>query len=169
MKPVSIVLFVLVTVFTVIIAVLYNKQDALVKELVTHVNKDFKGRLELQDSHISPFKNFPYISVDLENVKIYEGKSDTSELLLHINDTYVGFELTSLFSGSFEIKKITLQNGFIKLVQHTDGSFNIANALSGIELNNDNDNEDESPVHLDLKSIRMTDIDLLKYNEEKRC
>lgn len=167
-KPVSIVLFVLVTVFTVIIAVLYNKQDALVKELVTHVNKDFKGRLELQDSHISPFKNFPYISVDLENVKIYEGKSDTSELLLHINDTYVGFELTSLFSGSFEIKKITLQSGFIKLVQHTDGSFNIANALSGIELNNDNDNEDESPVHLDLKSIRMTDIDLLKYNEENK-
>ncbi|MEO1052973.1 MAG: AsmA-like C-terminal region-containing protein [Bacteroidota bacterium] len=142
--------------------VIYFKQDDIVQEFITTVNEDFSGRLEIKDTHISPFANFPYISIDLEEVKIYEGKSKTSEVLLDIKDVYLGFDLITLLSGTVEIKSLKLQNGFVKLVQHKDGSFNISNALTTEKEIEDTGEE----FHMDLKGIHLVDIDLLKLNEE---
>jgi len=50
----------LVTLTTVV----YFKQEQIVKELITHVNEDFTGHIEIKGSHISPFAAFPYISID---------------------------------------------------------------------------------------------------------
>jgi len=132
--------------------------------MVGRLNHDFEGRLEIKGSHISPFANFPYISIDFEDIKIYESKSDTSEVLMQVEDTYVGFDLLTLIDGSFEAKKIKLENGFLKLVQHVDGSFNIANALS--EENDIETEEETEPTHLDLQAIELINIELLKLNEE---
>ena len=63
------------------IGLVYYKQDDIVQGLLETVNKDFNGKLEIKDSHISPFTNFPYISIDLEEVKIFEDKSDSSAII----------------------------------------------------------------------------------------
>ena len=55
----------------VLVLILYWKQDAIVQDLLTTLNKDFKGEIRIKGSHISPFENFPYISIDLEGVEIY--------------------------------------------------------------------------------------------------
>lgn len=146
-----------------VISIVYHQQDEIVSEIVTQVNADFEGRLEISDSHISPFKSFPYISVDLENIKVYEGKEEDSELLLQVADTYLGFDLWTIVSGQFEVKSLKMKDGFLKLVQHKDGSFNIANALSG---KSEDTAEDTESFHIDLQVIQLTNIDLLKLNEE---
>ncbi len=140
----------------------YYKQDQIVQDVIGGLNQDLTGRLEIGDSHIAPFAQFPYMSVDLENIRIYEGKSDTSELLMQVSDTYLGFDFWQLLKGNFKVKLLTFDNGFLRLVQHTDGSFNVTNALSG----QTESESDSSAFQIDLQQIRLENIDLLKLNEE---
>jgi hypothetical protein len=153
-----------VLLFTLLIGIVFWKQDAIVQELITTLNADFKGEFELKDSHISPFENFPYISIDLENVKLYEDKTKTGTPIIDINDLYVGFDIWTLITGNFEIKAIKLKNGSINLIQHLDGELNILKAMATQKEIEDTGEE----FHLDLKSIELDHIDINKYNEETK-
>jgi len=161
-KPLLWLLLTLAFVFVVLIGLLYGQQDRIVQQLITTVNQDFKGHLEIEDSHVSPFGNFPYISIDLDHVRIYEDKTRSTEPLFDVADVYLGFDLFTLLRGRPEIKSIKLTSGSIKLVQHRDGSFNIANALSPEKEIKDPNEE----FHLDIRSIHLRYIDLSKFNEE---
>jgi hypothetical protein len=147
--------------FALLVAVIYWKQDDIVQELISTLNEDFTGSVIIEDSHISPFANFPYVSIDLEQVKVYENKSELTEPLVDVHDVYLGFDIWTMLSGSMEVKSLKLSNGTIKLVQHTDGSFNIANALTNKKEIEDAGEE----FHMDIKLIQLTNIDLLKLNE----
>jgi hypothetical protein len=151
-----------ILLFVCLTAIIYWKQDQIVQELIETINADFRGELQIRDSHISPFASFPYVSIDLEQVVVYEDKTLSTEPLLSIRDIYLGFDLWTLFRGSVDIKSLKLSEGFINLVQHTDGTFNIANALTS-----EKDIEDPSEeFHFDLKTIELLNIDITKLNEE---
>jgi hypothetical protein len=150
-----------VILFGVLVAVLYWKQDTIVQQLINTANRDFAGELEIQDSHISPFTNFPYVSIDLDHVKIYENKNKTGAALLEVADVYLGFDLLTIIQGKMDIKVIRIKDGAIKLVQHADGSFNITNALSGKEEVSD----PAAEFHLDIKAIELNNVHVLKINE----
>jgi len=51
-------------------------QDTIVQSIVARFNEDFRGALIIEDTDISPFSNFPYISIDIKNVQVYEDKAD---------------------------------------------------------------------------------------------
>ncbi|MCG8386583.1 MAG: AsmA-like C-terminal region-containing protein [Cytophagales bacterium] len=146
----------------VLVSILYWKQKEIVQELIATVNQDFQGRLAIEDSYISPFANFPYISIDLQNVKVYETKASNEEPLLEIEDIYVGFDFWTLATGKMQIKSLKLANGFLKLVQRTDETFNITHALSSKK---DTQDTTGGEFHLDLRKIHLVNIDLLKLNE----
>lgn len=69
---ISICLVIVIGLFATTVLVLYNKQDAIVQELLTKANADFVGSIQLRDSHISLFHDFPYISIDLEDLLVFE-------------------------------------------------------------------------------------------------
>lgn len=158
---VIILIVVPVLLFSALVGILYWKQDAVVNELISTLNEDFEGHFELEGAHISPFENFPYISIDLEGLTLYEDGSETGTPILDIHDAYIGFNIWDIVSGNMEIKSILLETGSINLVQHTDGSFNITNALATEEEIEDPNEE----FHLNLKSIELMDIDINKLNE----
>jgi len=148
--------------FSVLVVILYAKQDEIVQSLMKDLNEDFRGSAEIKGSHISLFENFPYISIDLEHFKIYENKEKNTTPIIDVDDTYVGFNLWTILTGKMEVKKIKLEDGAINLVQHKSGDFNIVLALTS-------EREIESPeeeFHLDLKKIELENIDLTKLNEE---
>lgn len=151
-----------VLLFSILVLIVYWKQDAIVQMLLQNANKDFKGRIEIRDSHISMFENFPYISIDLEDLKIFEDKSPHSKPIVSIKDAYIGFNVWTIMKGDMEIKKIKFKKGHIDLVQHVDGSFNVANALAGTTQTVEDPNKE---FHLDLKEVQLEDIDLTKLNE----
>lgn len=150
-----------VLVFGLLVAILYTKQDYFVGLALEKANADFNGKIEIGGSHIAPFANFPNISIDLEHLKIYESKADSAACLLHLKDTYLGFDLTKLLSGEVTVKKIKLSDGTIDIRQHKDGSFNLANALAS-KVPSDEVSED---LHLSLESIELDHVDISKLNE----
>lgn len=149
-----------IIVITVLTIILYAKQDQIVQHLIETANADFHGKVGIKDSHISLFANFPYISIDIEGLTIHESKSDSAAPLVEIEDAYLGFDLWTVVSGNFDIKKVKLQNGALRLIQHTDGQFNLMRAL-----------ESPKPVdpaeefHLNLRQIKLEHIDITKWNE----
>jgi hypothetical protein len=147
--------------FFLSVGLVYWQQDNIRKELINTLNEDFKGYVELGDSHVSLFANFPYISIDLENLKIYEDKAKSNPPILAIHDAYLGFNVWTLITGNFEIKTIKLENGHIDLVQHPNGELNLINALSS-EKKIENPEEE---FHMDIKSIKLNNVDITKLNE----
>lgn len=147
--------------FGIVVAVLYWKQGAIVRELVDTANKDFKGRLEIGGSHISPFANFPYISIDVDDLRIYEDKDQSSDPIVNVADVYFGFNLFDLLEGRVRIQALKLSEGTVKLVQHTDGTFNIANALATQQEVEDPNEE----FRMSIRSIQLVNIDVQKFNE----
>ena len=143
------------------LGLVYWKQDSVVQELLAKANEDFAGEVSIEGSHISPFENFPYISIDLDHVRVFEAKGQHTEPLLDIEDVYLGFDVLRVIRGDFQISTISLSSGSIRLVQHTDGTFNIARALSPQKEVEDTGAE----FHLDLQAIRLENIDILKVNE----
>ena len=125
-------------------------------------NEDFEGRISIKDSHISPFANFPHISIDLEDLRIFESKEKNADEIVHLKDLYLGFNLWSIINGDYTIRKIRLSGGSIDLVQHKDGSLNLANALASKKPVE----EEAEALHIDLKKVRIDDVDINKLNEE---
>jgi DNA replication protein DnaD len=154
--------FLPVILFSIAIGIVYAKQDLIVQEMLKTVNADFVGTLKIRDSHIAPFANLPYVSVDLEDLEIFEGKDSTGKnRIAHVDHAYIGFSLLDMLSGNVEIKTIKLSKGELRIVQHKDGSFNLTNALSSKKPLS----EVKEEMHLDLKSIKLDEFKLSKLNE----
>lgn len=149
--------------FAIAIGIVYFNQDKIVQTVLDELNENFAGTLRVKDSHISPFHNFPYISVDLEDISLFEGTDTSAAPLLEIEDAYVGFDLWNIISGKFQIKLIELKGGYLNLVQHADGNFNIVNAFSDPADKDTSATEDN--LHLDLKKLRLIDLLISKRNE----
>ncbi len=156
------IILVPVILFSVLTATVYWKKDIIIRELLAAINEDFRGEVAIESTRIAPFANFPYVSIDLKQLQIYEDKTHTTQPVLELHDVYIGFDLLTLLKGSTEIKAIKLANGYIHLVQHTDGTLNLVNALSG-EKEIESTSEE---FHLDLKSVEMMNVDITKLNEK---
>ncbi|MDX1653284.1 MAG: AsmA-like C-terminal region-containing protein [Brumimicrobium sp.] len=143
----------------VLTTILYFKQDDIVQHFIQTANEDFQGKVTLKESHIAPFAKFPYISVDLENFKIFENKE--SDLpLVELEDVYLGFNLWTMISGDFEIKMIELDNGHISLHQYENGEFDLMNAFKTTEEIEDVEEE----FHFDLKKLKLKNVRIDKTN-----
>ncbi|MEY4605103.1 MAG: hypothetical protein RIT43_2395 [Bacteroidota bacterium] len=161
-RVVLLVVAIPVLFFTTITSVVYFMQDRLVQELIVTANADFHGHIQIKGSHIAPFANFPNVSIDLEHVSIFEGKKNKiQERIAHFEDLYVGFNLWKILQGKVEIRSIKMSHGDLRLVQHRDGSLNLANALSSKKPIK----QAKEELHLDLKSIKLSEVDISKFNE----
>ena len=149
-------------IMSILITILFVKQDAIVQKLLATLNADFKGAIEIRDSHISPFTNFPYISIDLDDLKLYENKSKKAKPIIDVKDLYLGFDLFTLITGKMDIKLIKLSNGKINIVQDKNGEFNLLQAFASDKTVESTEEE----FHLDLKSIQLDNIDITKVNLE---
>jgi hypothetical protein len=151
-----------ILVFIALVFVVHIKQDAIVKSLIETANKDFRGAIRIKESHVAPFANFPYISIDIEELEIFEGKEFTKATrIVHMKDTYIGFNIFELLDGKYDVKSIKLSDGAIRIVQHENDEFNI---LKAFESSKPAETIEEE-LHLDLQSVKLSRVDISKYNE----
>jgi len=151
-----------VVIISALIGIIYAKQDSIVQTLLKTINADFKGEVIIEDSHISPFANFPYISIDLDNLKLYEDKSRKGTPIIDVQDLYLGFDIITLIKGNMDINLIKIKNGKINIVQSANGEMNIINAFTSDKPVENTEEE----FHLNLKSVQLENVDITKKNLE---
>jgi hypothetical protein len=152
-----------VILFFILVGIVYWKQDQIVQELLSSVNESFEGKIEIKDSHVAPFKSFPYISIDVTELAIYEDKEVDSEPIVYLEDCYFGFNIFNLIAGKNEIKSLKAENGYIHAIQYIDGSFNITNAFATQEEKEIEDPEEE--FNMKLNDISIKNVDVYKLNK----
>ena len=149
-----------VVVFVLATAIVYFNQDSIAARLISDLNMSFAGEIEIADQHISPFENFPFISIDLNHVALYEKKQQRVNPVLRLDHVYIGFNFWTVLGGKTEIKSIVLKGGVIDLIQDTSGVLNINKAIASKEKTNE-----KSGIKINLKKITVLDIDISKVNQ----
>jgi len=150
-----------IILFTILIGIAYFQQDRIVQHFLKTTNEDFRGKIALEDSHIAPFANFPYISVDLEGVRVYKNKEDTTAIV-NLKDIYLGFNMISLLSGDFNINMIQLTDGYIHVHQNQQGNFDIIQAFETTHPIDDVEEE----FHFALDEIELDGVDIKKSDPD---
>lgn len=139
---------------------IYYQQDALVQKGIASVNKEYQGRIEVGDIHLEPFENFPYISLKVDDVRIYETKQENAILGLEVADIYLGFQLWDILAGKFDVQSLIVEDGFFNIVLHEDGTNNLQNALA-----TNKERKESTPLEVHLKKIELRNLDIHKLNE----
>ncbi len=152
------VFFVLILGLLAATPYLLYKNQKLIKEMVLHrLNEAQVGHTTIGGVHIAPFKNFPYISIDLADLKFYGSEDESSPPIYAFEDVYVGFDIWDIFKGKYDIKKVSLNKGKIHIIKYEDGHINLLLAKSFKEQIEDEKNSEE-PLHLDLRQITLKDV-----------
>ena len=70
--------------FSAILFYVYSQQDAIVQSQVESLNLTMNGKIQVADTHLEPFQNFPYVSIKIDHVQIFESKAENSAIILYI-------------------------------------------------------------------------------------
>ena len=160
-KLVRIILIPVVSVLILVlvaIGILYSQQQRLVRLAVTELNKKLPGELVIGSSQITPFQNFPYISIGLNNVQLFAGKSRAGKPIFEAERMFAGFSLPDILKQKYRVKVIALKNGDIDLVQDSLGHLNIEEAIG---MNSDSaasKNAPSSEIDLDVKKMVLKNM-----------
>ena len=144
--------------------IIFQKQDGLVQSEIDALNQSYKGLIVIGDTHIAPFKNFPYTSIKIDSVQVYESKEQDAALILEVADIYIGFNLWDIVSANYDVQKLLIEDGFFNIIKHPDGSFNIQNALAPTNKGNANSGA-AAPLDIHLKNIELKNLDIHQFDQ----
>jgi hypothetical protein len=143
------------------ITLLFTQQERLVRLAVKDLNEKLSGRLEIGGSEISVFQHFPYISIGLQNIKLFPNKSDTAKAIYEAERLYVGFSLPDILRQKYHIKVISLKNGHLDLVEEPDGQLNIIEASHiSSDTSGMTTNSNAAGLDLDINKIVLKNMDI---------
>jgi hypothetical protein len=146
-----------------VMALLFYHQDAVLKNVLDKVNTTFEGKMTIDDIHITPWKSFPYISVDLENVRFYESEDTTCLPLYSFKDIYAGFDVWDIVQNNYVIKSIKIEQGHLDIIHFEDGTYNILKAKNTFD-----EDSTESVVRIDIKKWDVRDVRISYYDQSTR-
>jgi len=161
LKWFSILLSIIISLIIILSIYVYYKKDYLVDQVLKHANEDFKGHVQIENVAISPFENFPYISIKLDHLKVFESKQIDTLAVIDVESAYLGFDFWNIIQNNLVIKKLSLENGFLNIVQDQQGNFNIVKAF---EPNEKEVEEEETSLAIDFNEIILNHIDVKKEN-----
>ncbi|WP_375578673.1 AsmA-like C-terminal region-containing protein [Marivirga tractuosa] len=142
-----------------LIAVLYFSQDSIVQKSLASINESFVGELEISGSHIAPFANFPYVSIDLEDIRFYENKNKDTKPLYEAKDLYLGFDIIEILQGQFHVKTIKISEGHLDIIKDENGNINLL--LAKNLISEDSAQTEDEEFYFDLKKLTLKKIDII--------
>ncbi|EIM78878.1 hypothetical protein A3SI_00380 [Nitritalea halalkaliphila LW7] len=134
---------------------LYKNQSTYTQKLLGILNESLAGSLKVEEIYISPFKNFPYISIDFHQVKVYEGDAFSGNLALRAQDIYVGFSIVDILQGRYDVKALSVEQALINMVQDAEGKIGLLEALA---FDAPPAAEASEAVNFELKQLKLKQV-----------
>jgi hypothetical protein len=163
-----IVIAVILLVITGAIAIgtfaLYKNQKHITQMAIKKINENFEGILVVEDSYISPFANFPYISIDLHHVKFFDNKDREGKPLYEIEDLYLGFDILEIFEGNYNVKSLKISGGHLDIIQYENGDINVMLAKGLNREKEKEEEQEEADFHFELKEVSLYNFIVSKHN-----
>ena len=95
--------------------------------ILEKINSKLKTGIEISDIEFSLYKNFPYASVQLNDVLILESFENSNDTLLFAKQAFVKLNILDIISQKYNVKSIIFESGNINIKYDKDGigNFNI--------------------------------------------
>jgi hypothetical protein len=146
--------------FGILCYVLHAHEQQLADEVIATMNKDQQGQMSYHHVELSPFRNFPYISIDLKGLRFDADKRSADDrAIFAFADVYLGFNVFDLLRGEYTIRKLVLNKGHLYLEKHADGTYNLSRAMISGASDGKGGN-----AHLDLQRIELREVTLHEVN-----
>ena len=124
-RPLVILGITLVVLVAVAFIALSTQQQRLVNLAVSELNRQLKGELTIGNSSISLFKNFPNVSIALENGQFFADNTKSGKPIGQFDVLYVGFNVRDLLKKNYNVRKLFLKGGYVNLVKQQNGTINL--------------------------------------------
>ncbi|MEB3345147.1 AsmA-like C-terminal region-containing protein [Aquimarina gracilis] len=136
-----------------------SNQSEIIKGEIAKLNKEHKGFISVGESKLSLFGNFPYISIKVYDVQIFETKEDNAPIIMDVKDIYIGFNLLDMVKGNYDIQSLVVEEGVFNIVIHENNTTNIQNSLASTS------ETETSSTNIHLKKIRFKSLDIHTLDE----
>jgi hypothetical protein len=144
-------------------AYVYVNEDNIYNMLLDELNSNQVGHTEVGRVDVSPFENFPYVSIGLHDVRFFADKAMDETPIYQINDVYLGFDLWDILQGEYTIKKLKIRGGFLRMVIDEAGQLNLSLAKAD-KVQEEGIEPSERPLHLDLKAMEFENFKIEEIN-----
>jgi hypothetical protein len=151
---------ILIILAGIAVGVLYSQQQRLINLAIKELNKQLPGELVIGGSMISPFQNFPYISIGLKDVKFFATKQQTGRPMYQLEKLYVGFSLPDILQQKYNVKVIFLKKGHLDVVRDNNGNLNIVEANRIQQDTITTAAAESAALDLDIKKIVLSDLEI---------
>ena len=161
-----ILLIVIVVLLGAVLAIPVFFKENILNTAKTTLNKQMDVEVEFADLKLSLFKNFPKVTVELQEVMIKGKEEFAQDTLLNVPRFAATMNLSSLFSSNRSIEEIVLDNPSLNLVVAESGNVNWDVAPSSDSEEKESastDNKEE--FQLALKNIEVNNAHFV-YNDK---
>ncbi len=131
-----------------------QNQEVLVNRALQAFNQSIHGEIQFDSSEPALFENFPYISIDLRGLRLYEDKSRKTPIV-QVDDFYLGFNLWNLLQSNYTVKKIKISGGYLHVIKDLDQKLNVMKALENV---NESDTIATEAIDFDLASFQVSNF-----------
>lgn len=160
LRSILFLLLVPMVLFSVLLIYIMKHQDEIIQGEVNTMNKGHNGKIEIGETHIAPFEDFPNISIKVDDVKVFESKEENAVSILEVADIFVGLNVWDILGGKVDIQHLLIEDGFFDIILHEDGTNNLMNALATAE-----ESVEAEPLHVHLQNIEFKNLDIHKKDE----
>lgn len=136
-------------------------QDKVISLLSEQANKYILSEIHIRksDIHFSVIQKFPLASVELKNIcvklpstfNVNEGKTFRGDTLLYAKKVYLQLNLLSLLGKKYELRKISVSDGFLQFLTDKKGH-------SSIDIIRKNPEGEKSEISTDIKALSVSGL-----------
>ena len=139
-------------------------QTEIIKGEIDKLNGEYKGLITVGESKLSLLGNFPYISLKVYDIQIFETKDDDAITLMDVKDIYIGFNLSDIIKGNYDIQSIIVEEGYLNMIIDENGDNNIANSFAPKETIANASNHETSSTNIHLKKIKLKNLNIHSFD-----
>ena len=136
-------LFFAVAIF---VGYLFNNKRVLTNFVIEQINNNLSAELQVKNSDVTIFQNFPNVSLDLVGVSL----QTKTEKILTANHLYFGFNIKDILNKNYHIQIITIDSATINLKIDENGKSNLDIVKSSKEQESNNTN-----FLIDLEKVKL--------------
>jgi hypothetical protein len=140
-------------------AIVYYYQDDIEQIVIAEVNKILIQPLEVEDIEISAINNFPYTSIEFNNIKAID--SFGKDTLFKAEKMSLKFNALDLYNQKYDIQEIVLTNGYSS-IYYLNGKPNYE--IWNIE---EDTSSAESDLNFNLNNIQLENFEI-QFKDESQ-
>ncbi|QIA08721.1 AsmA family protein [Draconibacterium halophilum] len=163
-RIIVIILIVIAVLLGALLAIPVFFKENILNTAKTTLNKQLNAEVELADLKLSLFKNFPKLTVVLQDALILGKGEFAQDTLLNAPEISATMHLSSLFNADRSIEELLLEEPVLKLVVAESGNVNWDIVPSKDDKSEQN-TESSEEFQLDLEKIKIRNADFT-YNDK---